>query len=101
MTSAFRSQGKLNFDHVEDWSWQLQIFENKQEHEIWANVDHPNVMAVIGKCFNSFPMLSILEAVEVIIFIIITVIIIIIIITIILVIIAIVIIALLINIFIF
>ena len=42
-----------------------KIFQNNQEHEIWANVDHPNVMAVIGKCFNSFPMLSILEAVEV------------------------------------
>ena len=70
----------------------MQIFDIDQEHEIWANVDHPNVMAVIGKCFNSFPMLSILEAVEVIIFIMIKII---------LVIITIVIIALLINIFIF
>ena len=54
--------------------------KNNQEHEIWANADHPNVMAVIGKCFNSFPMLSILEAVEVIIVIMITVVIIVIII---------------------
>ena len=62
---------------MNDFRNHREIFENNQEHEIWANVDHPNVMAVIGKCFNSFPMLSILEAVEVIFFITITVVVII------------------------
>jgi len=35
-----------------------------QEHDIWASTSHPNVMSVVGKCFNSFPMLSLLEAVD-------------------------------------
>ena len=33
----------------------------KCEHEVWATVHHQNVVRTVGFCFNSFPMLSLLE----------------------------------------
>jgi len=36
----------------------------KEEHHTWASVSHPHVTNILGHCFNSFPMLSVMEWAE-------------------------------------
>lgn len=36
----------------------------QKEHHLWSSVSHPSVMDSMGECFNSFPMLSIMEWTE-------------------------------------
>ena len=38
-----------------------QIERFRQEHDSWAGVSHSNVIRVVGSCFSSFPMLSLME----------------------------------------
>ena len=38
-----------------------EIERFRGEHEAWQGVEHSNVMKVVGSCFTTFPMLSLLE----------------------------------------
>ena len=61
VTGYLLNYGKITVKILKDEATPEELDQFKKNEDSWATVIHPNVVTVLGTCFSSFPMMSILE----------------------------------------
>ena len=61
VSGNLKRYGKIIIKILKEESSPEYIDKFRREHESWETVKHENVVKIVGSCFNSFPMLSLME----------------------------------------
>ena len=61
VTGQLVNHGKIIVKRLREDATPEEIERFRGEHSAWASVSHDNVIKILGSCFNSFPMLSLMQ----------------------------------------
>lgn len=61
VTGILVNYGRIIVKRLREDATPQEIDMFRTEHMAWKSVSHDNVIKIIGSCFNSFPMLSLME----------------------------------------
>ena len=61
MSGTLKDYGRVVIKILREESSEEAMEKFMQGHEAWQGVSHANVTKIIGSCFNTFPLMSLLE----------------------------------------